>query len=391
MSEPLRLVFLGLSITSSWGNGHATTYRALVRGLAELGHDVTFLERDVPWYASNRDAPEPQGCRLELYDSLEQLRERFSGLVQDADAVIVGSYVPDGAEVTRWVVETARGLTFFYDIDTPITLEKLRSGEPTYIAPATIPALDAYLSFTGGPALETIERGLGAKCALPLFCSVDAELYRPREFAPYRDLGYLGTYSADRQPTLDMLLTEPARRIPTGRFIVAGPCYPAREWPPNVERVEHVAPGEHPDFYGSLRYTLNVTRADMVKSGYSPSVRLFEAAACGVPIISDLWSGIEEFFEPNAEIFLARSSADVYRILTELPEDERRRTAEQARDRVLRHHTALHRAQKLEHYVEELRAGREGALRASRSRSPRARRPSDTFPGSLRPARVTES
>lgn len=391
MSDPLRLVILGLSITSSWGNGHATTYRALVRGLEELGHQVTFLERDVPWYASNRDAPRPQGCRLELYESLEDLRERFTSLVQDADAVLVGSYVPDGADVTRWVVETARGLTLFYDIDTPITLEKLRSGEPTYIAPETVPDLDAYLSFTGGPALEVIERSLGAKCALPLFCSVDAALYTPRDFAPYRDLGYLGTYSADRQPTLDLLLTEPARRMPNGRFIVAGPCYPAREWPANVERVEHVAPGEHPDFYGSLRYTLNVTRADMVKSGYSPSVRLFEAAACGVPIISDLWSGIEEFFEPNAEILLARSSAEVHRILTELPEIERRRVAEQARERVLRQHTALHRAQKLEYYVQELRAGRETALRSSRSRVTRPRRSSDTSPGSLRPARVTES
>ena len=125
----MKIVIFGLSLTSSWGNGHATTYRALVRGLEALGHQVTFLERDVPWYASNRDAPRPKGCRLELYESLEDLRERFTSLVQDADAVVVGSYVPDGAEVTRWVVETARGLTLFYDIDTPITLEKLRSGE----------------------------------------------------------------------------------------------------------------------------------------------------------------------------------------------------------------------------------------------------------------------
>lgn len=389
MSSPLRIVFLGLSITSSWGNGHATTYRALVRGLQWLGHDVTFLERDTPWYAANRDAPRPAGCRLELYESVGDLADRFEALIEGADAVIVGSYVPDGADVVRWVLATARGTKLFYDIDTPVTLEKLRRGEPTYIAPDSIPLLDAYLSFTGGPVLEHIEQALGGKRALPLYCSVDAEIYAPREEQPYRDLGYLGTYSPDRQPTLDALLTSTARKLPDGRFVVAGSCYPPCEWPPNVERLEHVPPGDHPAFYGSLRFALNVTRADMIKTGYSPSVRLFEAAACGVPIITDVWNGIEEFFEPGQEILLARGSADVERFLVDLAEPERRRIGRAARQRVLREHTALHRARQLEGYLRQLGAAGRSA-RGSSGQAPRPRRAADAAPVTTRPSRVTE-
>ena len=378
MSQPLRLVFLGLSITSSWGNGHATTYRALVRALHSLGHEITFLERDVPWYAENRDELAPAGCTVELYSSLEDLQARFEPLLRQSDAVLVGSYVPDGAEVLEWAIATARGLTLFYDIDTPITLARLEANEKGYIARESIPKLDAYLSFTGGPTLELIEQQLGAPVALPLYCSVDAELYTAGGVAPHRDLGYLGTYSADRQPTLDRLLTEPARKFAEGRFVVAGPCYPELPWPANVERVEHVPPGQHPQFYSSLRYTLNVTRADMVRLGYSPSVRLFEAAACGVPIISDRWEGMDQFFEPQSEILLADTTEEVLEYLRTLPETTRQAVAQGARNRVLRQHTSIHRARQLEHYLRELAGGRARALRASRAQEGRPRRASES-------------
>jgi spore maturation protein CgeB len=356
MSESLRLVVFGLSISSAWGNGHATTYRALVCGLSALGHRVTFLERDVPWYSANRDAPEPPGCRLELYRELSELGTRFAALVRDADAVIVGSYVPDGVDVLRFVKATARGSKFFYDIDTPVTLELLRRGEATYVAAENIPELDGYLSFAGGPALAYVERELGGRRALPLYCGVDAGIYVPAKTAPRYDLGYLGTYSADRQPLLEELLAANARRLPEGRFIVAGSSYPDCDWPRNVERLDHVSPADHPAFYGSLRYALNLTRADMRRSGYAPSVRIFEAAACGVPVISDVWPGIEEFFEPGREILLARDGEDVLEILKSLPEPERVAIGARARARVLREHTGLHRARTLERYVRELGA-----------------------------------
>ncbi len=365
MRNPFRVVVIGLTITSSWGNGHATTYRALLRALSGLGHQVLFLERDAPWYAAQRDTKNPLGCSVLLYDSLAGLERQCHDAVRDADVVIVGSYVPDGAEVLSWVLDTARGLRLFYDIDTPVTLSKLAAGEATYIGPESIPKLDAYLSFTGGPTLLELQQRFGAPLALPLFCSVDQRVYVPRGQPKDRDLGYLGTYSADRQPALDRLLLEPARRLDSRRFVVAGPCYPEGcEWPSNVERLEHVAPGDHTGFYGSLRFALNVTRADMVRRGYSPSVRLFEAAACATPIISDRWPGIERFFEPGREILLCDSADEVQAILTGLDEEERLSIGRRSRERVLQQHSASHRALELDRYLRELYAGRSGLLRA---------------------------
>jgi spore maturation protein CgeB len=350
-----RLVFIGLSVTSSWGNGHATTYRALLKGLEQLGHELLFLERDAPWYAENRDCRAISGCRIELYASLPDLQHRFEGEVKSADAVIVGSYVADGANVLRWVLDTARGSRLFYDIDTPITLAHLARRTPTYIAPESIPELDAYLSFSSGPVLDLIEREHGAKLALPLCCSVDTSLYRPLTATPTHALSYLGTYSDDRQPGLDALLTAPARALPGERFVVGGAGYPKLDWPANVTRIEHVNPGDHAKFYGQSRFTLNVTRADMRRLGHSPSVRLFEAAACGTPIISDDWPGLSTFFEPEREILIASDADQVVRYLRELPTATRLGIAARARERVLREHTAEHRARQLAMYLERLK------------------------------------
>jgi spore maturation protein CgeB len=349
-----KIVILGLSVTSSWGNGHATTYRALLRGLAKLGHQVLFLERETPWYADNRDCRAIPGCRVELYTSLAELQREFEDDVKEADSVIVGSYVPEGADVLRWVIETARGSRLFYDIDTPITLANLARGTPTYIAPESIPKLDAYLSFSAGPVLDLIEREHGAKLALPLCCSVDSSLYRPVNSTPPHALSYLGTYSEDRQPALDALLLGPARALPGEHFMVGGSGYPALDWPKNVIRAEHVNPGEHAEFYGKARFTLNVTRADMKRLGHSPSVRLFEAAACGTAIISDEWPGLSSFFEPEREILVARDTDQVLRYLRDLPAATRRAIADRARARVLREHTADHRARQLSLYLERL-------------------------------------
>ncbi|MFH5923588.1 CgeB family protein [Roseomonas xinghualingensis] len=359
---PLRIVVLGLSLSSSWGNGHATTFRALLRSFAERGHDVLFLERDVPWYAQNRDMPSPDFCRLEFYPDLAAL-ESWRDAMAQADAVIVGSYVPEGVAVGRMVQETAGGVTAFYDIDTPVTLAKLERGDEEYLSPALIPGYDLYLSFTGGPTLERLERQYGSPAARQLYCSVDAKAYRPLDLPPRWDLSYLGTYSPDRQPTLERLLLEPARRAPELCFAVAGPQYPADiEWPANVERIEHVPPADHPAFYAQSRFTLNVTRADMIRAGYSPSVRLFEAGACGVPIISDKWDGIDTLLHPDAEIILADNAEAVLRALTDMPEARRREMGRVLRERVLGEHTAAHRAEELEGYFRKVLARRAAAL-----------------------------
>lgn len=353
--DPLKIVIFGLSITSSWGNGHATTFRALVRALSARGHHVTFFEREVPWYASNRDMPHPPFCKTVLYSSLDELKEQYSAAVADADFVMLGSYVPEGVPLGLWVTETARGATAFYDIDTPVTLSKLRRLDYEYLSPEVIARYDVYFSFTGGPTLDELEKTWGAKRAKPLYCSVDPDLYFPEAGVTQEyDLGYLGTYSVDRQPTVERLLVEPARRMTERRFCVAGPQYPADiTWPENVQRIEHLPPASHRRFYCAQRFTLNVTRADMIAAGYSPSVRLFEAAACGVPVISDIWPGIETIFEPGHEILLAASTDEAIAYL-QRSDAERRAIGVAARERVLSAHTAEHRAIELEQAIAPL-------------------------------------
>jgi spore maturation protein CgeB len=353
-ASPLKIVILGLSITSSWGNGHATTYRGLVRELTKRGHDVLFLERDVEWYASNRDLPAPPYGRTELYTSLDELKGRFAKDVRDADFVIVGSYMPEGIAVGEWVTRAAHGATAFYDIDTPVTLARLERGDAEYITADLIPRYQLYLSFTGGPTLDRIEKRFGSPMTRPLYCSVDPEMYFPGSPEFKWDLGYMGTYSHDRQPALERLLLEPARRWPDGRFVVAGPQYPMRiKWPSNVGRMIHLPPVEHRAFYNSQKFTLNITRRDMIEAGFSPSVRLFEAAACATPIISDYWEGLESFFAPGSEIMIAHSSEEALRLVRETSEAERERIGHRARERVLREHTAAHRAKELESYAIE--------------------------------------
>lgn len=354
----LDVVVLGLSLTSSWGNGHATTYRALLRELARRGHRITFLEREREWYADNRDLVDPDFCKVHLYRSLDELHDLYGQTVRDADFVMVGSYVPEGAEVGEWVLSTAQGTTGFYDIDTPVTLAKLARGDFAYLHPRQIPRYDVYLSFTGGPTLTRLMREFGSPLALPLYCSVDHHAYQPSDAEPHVDLSYMGTYSEDRQAALEQLLIEPARRAPQLRFCVAGPQYPeALEWPDNVERVDHLAPAEHPQFYNDSRFTLNITRKDMVAAGYSPSVRLFEAAACGTPILSDWWAGLDELFAIGRELQVVRSPAEVLTAL-DMPDAQRRSIARRARHRVLHEHTAERRAETLERYILQLLGAR---------------------------------
>jgi spore maturation protein CgeB len=345
------IVFIGLAITSSWGNGHATTYRSLLHGLRHRGHRILFLERDQPWYAQHRDAPRLECCDTQLYSDFDDLRTRFAERVRVADAVIVGSYVADGRAVCDWVLEHARGVRAFYDIDTPVTMTHLRSDTCEYLRADQIPHFDLMLSFTGGPTPRRLEAAYGARRAHALYCSVNVEQYCPQRGPRSIALGYMGTYSRDRQDGLERLLNDTARRLPAQRFAVAGAQYPSDlRWPGNVERVEHLAPHEHAAFYGRQQFTLNLTRADMRKAGYSPSVRLFEAAACGTPIISDPSPGLEEFFAPGTELLLARDADEVIEHLR-LGPSQRERIAEAARERVLNAHSSIHRAAEFEQYL----------------------------------------
>lgn len=348
MSEAFDIVFIGLSLSSSWGNGHATTYRALLRGLDEIGRRVLFLERDVPWYAANRDLPDPDFCTLAYYQTVGELVSTHGRTLQSAGAVVVGSYVPEGVAIIDAVREIDPHRLCFYDIDTPVTLAKLMRGDEEYLARRQIPDFDTYFSFSGGEVLGTLEKKFGARRAEALYCSVDPHRYRNPGEGIVWDLGYLGTYSEDRQPSVERLLIEPARRLPHRKFVVAGPQYPDDiDWPDNIERIEHVPPAAHASFYSRQRFTLNVTREDMRAAGWSPSVRLFEAAACRTPVISDGWEGLDELFPIGRAIVVAEGAESVARVLETAADADRIRMADEAHRIVMEAHTGRARAREL--------------------------------------------
>lgn len=354
----MKIVMYGLTITSSWGNGHATTYRSLAKALKKRGHTVQFVEKDVEWYRSNRDLPEPEFCTVQLYGDWRPDAKAVVQASLGADAILVGSYFPDAVALTRELLTIGRGPVLFYDIDTPITMARLREKNgPEYLDAELIPHYAAYLSFTGGAALTVLEERYGSPWAVPFYCSVDPEMYRPtacRE-AFRCDLSYLGTYAKDRQEKLMKLLGGAAARLPERRFLVAGPQYPEGVvWGPNVGRMIHVSPAEHPAFYSSSRFTLNLTRDDMVAAGYSPSVRLFEASACAAAIVSDMWDGLGEFLTPGEEVLLPKDEHEMGAILTEMLDEERTRMGRRARERILAEHTSAHRAEELERVVERI-------------------------------------
>jgi spore maturation protein CgeB len=350
----MKLVIFGLTVSSSWGNGHATLWRGLIKALAADGAEVAFFERDVPYYAQHRDMTALPTGELVLYSDWADVVGRARTEAAAADAVIVTSYCPDGRAAADLAVEVARR-SVFYDMDTPVTLARLAAGETVNYLPAEgLGGFDLVLSYTGGAALVQLERDLGARRALPLYGHVDPDAHRPTTAkARFRcDLSYLGTYAADRQPTVNALFAEPARLRPRQRFLLGGSGYDgAFPWTDNIFFRDHVAPPEHCAFFASSRLTLNVTRRDMAEMGYCPSGRLFEAAACGAPILTDVWDGLELFFEPGREILTARTTADALAALDLGPADLGA-ISRAARERTLDEHTSRHRAAQLIGYLE---------------------------------------
>jgi spore maturation protein CgeB len=347
----MKIVIFGLTISSSWGNGHATLLRGLCRALIRGGHRIIFFERDRPYYAAHRDLTELPHNGLRLYREWADIESSARLELSDADVGIITSYCSDGVAATESLLDSGSDLKVFYDLDTPVTLDALQSRQTVdYLGPRGLADFDLVLSFTGGRALDELQVRLGAKRVAPLYGSVDPGQHHPvaREPRFASDLSYLGTFAPDRQPTLEALFFETARVAPDQRFLIGGAQYPDNiPWRPNIFFVHHLEPAQHAAFFSSSRLTLNVTRRAMKAMGYCPSGRLFEAAACETPIVTDNWMGLDHFFRAGSEIVLAQSSEDVHAAL-DLSEAELTAIGRRSRERVLQEHTAEHRATELE-------------------------------------------
>jgi spore maturation protein CgeB len=354
----MRFVVFGLTISSSWGNGHATIWRGLVRALARCGAHVVFFERDLPYYAANRDMTEMAGGDLVLYPDWAEVAPRAVSETASADVAIVTSYCPDAVAATDLLSEAQTPLRVFYDLDTPVTLSRLGGGEDVgYIGPRGLRDFDLVLSFTGGNALAELRQRLGARRVAPLYGHVDPEVHRPTQpVAHYAaDLSYLGTYAGERQAALQSLFIAPAALRPERRFLIGGAQYPQSfPWSPNIFFVRHLPPGEHAAFFSSSRITLNVTRAAMARMGWCPSGRLFEAAGCGTAVLSDCWEGLSAFYTEGSEVLVARSTEEATAVL-DLSDAEINRIGKAARERTLAEHTSERRADQLLQIVTEAR------------------------------------
>jgi spore maturation protein CgeB len=361
----VKITIFGLTLSSSWGNGHATPYRALIRALNRLGHRVHFFEKDVPYYRSRRDFDSCGYCDLTLYSDWTSIRDHALSAAADSDVVMTASFLPEGCRINDEVLDLSRPLHVFYDLDTPVTLANLRQGEIEYVGARQLAEFDLVLSFTGGEVLAELEKHYRAPMVRTLYgCVNPDEYYRVAPLPDFQcDLSYMGTYSADRQAKLDELLLEPSRRHLEKTFLLAGSLYPWNwQWPKNVRRMEHVAPAEHSRFYSSSRITLNITRGEMAANGWCPSGRFFEAAACGTPLITDQWEGLDSFFDLRNELRIVSGAADVEDALN-APDAELQLMAARARQRTLDEHTGTVRARQLLQYLQEARSGLHASMK----------------------------
>ena len=356
----MKFTIFGLTLSSSWGNGHATPYRSLVRALHAEGHSVSFFERDNIYYARHRDFTSCEYCDLTIYPEWEVARELALRTAAESDVVITASYLSEGAQINDEILDLKGPERIFYDLDTPITLGNLRKGEVEYLRADQIPEFDLYLSFTGGRVLSELRETWNARRVAPLYGSVDADVHKRISIPPqyHCAFSYMGTYSADRQAKVEELFLAPAASMPGEVFVLAGSLYPHDPkdgsplfpCPHNVRRFPHVGPGDHAALYSSSRATLNITRGEMAAAGHCPSGRLFEAAACGTPLLTDDWDGLDEFFAKD-EVFVVRDREDVLRTLA-LPSAELGRVATRARARTLEEHTGTQRAKQLLRAIE---------------------------------------
>ena len=323
-----------------------------------------FFEREAPYYARRRDFTACDYCELVLYDEWTNIRQCVLRRARQADVVVTASYLPDGARISRELLDIDGPLHVFYDLDTPITLHRMQSEDVDYLSPELIAEFDLYLSFTGGTILTVLTEDFGARLVRPLYGCVDPDVY-VRDTVDRRftcDLSFMGTYSPDRAASVRELFVGVARTLPSQTFLLAGSMYPHDwNWPANLERIEHVGPTDHPALYSSSRATLNLTRREMARWGYCPSGRFFEAAACGTPLLTDYWDGLDYFFNPAEELFLASTTDDVVEAL-QSPEEELARHAALARQRTLDQHTGRQRAKELLAYCEEARRSRPSVM-----------------------------
>lgn len=344
----MRIAFFGSSLVSAYWNGAATYYRGILRGLAALGHEITFFEPDAFDRQAHRDIPDPPWARVVVYAPREDAAAAALEQAAAADVVVKASGV---GVLDQWLEHEVAALrrpgraALFWDVDAPATLATVE-GEPDHPLRDLIPRYDMVLTYGGGAAVVAAYEALGARACVPVYNALDPTTHHPVPPDPAFacDLAFLGNRMPDREHRVEEFFLRPARRLPARRFLLGGSGWRDKALPPNVRALGHVYTRDHNALNASALAVLNINRDSMARIGHSPPTRIFEAAGAGACILSDAWPGIDAFLEPGREILTARDGAAVAELLDGLMPERAQAVGAAARRRVLAEHTYDHRA-----------------------------------------------
>jgi len=342
----VNIAWFGSSLVSSYWNGAATYYRGLVRALAERGNTVTFYEPDAYERQAHRDIDDPPWAEVVVWEPTEARAGALVRAARSADVVVKASGVGVLDEWLEMAVAELEGPTrIFWDVDAPATLA---AADARFAA--LVPQFDLVLTYGGGERVVERYRELGARDCAPIYNALDPSTHHPVPRDPRFacDIAFLGNRLPDREARIEEFFLRAAEQAPERSFLLGGSGWDDKQLPPNVRWVGHVGTAEHNAFNVTPLAVLNVTRASMVANGWSPATRVFEAAGAGACLITDAWEGIDEFLEPGREVLVARDGRDVAEFVRKLLPDTARNIGAAARERVLRDHTYVQRAEQVE-------------------------------------------
>ena len=352
----MNIAFFGSSLLSAYWNGAATYYRGIIRALHAQGHRITFYE-PVAWdRPQHRDIEPPEWCESVVYEGTEDAARRHVKMARGADMIIKTSGVAIFDELLESAVlelKTPGNLVVFWDVDAPVPLARMEA-DPRDPFRACVPEYDFILTYGGGNPVIRGYESFGAKAVFPIYNALDPDTHHPVGPDPRfaADLGLLANRLPDREARVEEVFLNTAAALPEKRFLLGGNGWHDKLTSPNVRSLGHVYTADHNAFNCTPRAVLNICRASMARYGFSPPTRVFEAAGAAACLLTDAWEGVEQFFEPDDEVLVARDGAEVAAHLSALTPERARAIGQAAYRRVLADHTYAQRARQVEEVLE---------------------------------------